>query len=119
MPVAGPADARLDQMVALLRANGYYVVPASGEAAALEALHAPHFQFTGLVVLSAGGHSDEVALCQRIRAHKLPLKTVLSLVSGNQDELEESLLQTVDLVIPFDVTPQEFVNRLRNVLSGQ
>jgi len=116
--VAGPAGERLEQMVVLLRTNGYYVVPASGEAAALEALHAPHFQFTGLVVLSAGGHSDEISLCQRVRAHKLPLKTVLSLISGNQDELEESLVQTVDSVIPFDVAPQEFLSRLRSVLSG-
>jgi PAS domain S-box-containing protein len=116
--VAGPADERLDQMVALLRANGYYVVPASGEAAALEALHAPHFQFTCLVVLSAGGRSEEISLCQRVRVHKLPLKTVLSLISGNQDELEESLLQTVDSVIPFDVAPQDFLGRLRTVLSA-
>lgn len=116
--VAGPADERLDQMVALLRANGYYVVPASGEAAALEALHAPHFQFTGLVVLSTGGHSPELALSQRVRAHKLPLKTVLSLISGNQDELDENLLKTFDSVIPFGVAPQDFLASLRNVLSA-
>jgi PAS domain S-box-containing protein len=116
--LAGPAGERLDQTVALLRSNGYYVVPASGEAAALEALHAPHFQFTGLVVLSATGRSEEIFLCQRVRAHKLPLKTVLSLISGNQDELEESLLRTVDAVIPFDVAPQDFLSRLRTILSG-
>jgi PAS domain S-box-containing protein len=115
--VAGPADERLDQMVTLLRSNGYYVVPASGGAAALEALHAPHFQFSGLIVLGAGGHSDEFALCQRVRAHKLPLKTVLRLTSGNQDELEEDLLQSVDSVIPFDVAPADFLIRLRTVLS--
>lgn len=115
--VAGPADPRLDQMIALLRANGYYAVPASGEAAVLEALHAPHFQFTGLVVLGEPSHPDAIALCQRIRAHKLPLKTVLSLLSGNQDELEEGLLQSVDAVVPFDVAPQDFLNRLRTVLS--
>ncbi len=114
--VAGPAGERLDHMVEMLRTNGYYVVPAVDEAAALEALHAPHFQFSGLIVLCSG-HPDELALCQRIRAHKLPLKTVLSVVSGNQDELAETLLQSVDAVFPFDVAPQDFLNRLKGVLS--
>jgi PAS domain S-box-containing protein len=114
--VAGPAGVRLDHMVEMLRANGYYVVPATGEAAALEALHATHFQFSCLVVLCSG-HSDEVSLCQRIRAHKLPLKTVLSVVSVNQDELAETLLQSVDAVVPFDVAPQDFLSRLKTVLQ--
>ncbi len=115
--VAGPAGERLDHMVEMLRANGYYVVPATGEASALEALHAPHFQFTGLVLLCDSLRSEELSLCQRIRAHKLPLKTVLSLLSGNQDELAETLRQSVDAVVPFDVAPQDFLNRLKVVLN--
>lgn len=115
--VAGPAGERLDQMVSMLLAHGYYVVPASGEPASLEALHAPHFHFTGVVVLSDGGNSEEISLCQRIRAHKLPLKTVLSLVSGNQDELEQSVMRNVDAVIPFDVAPEEFLRQLRSLLG--
>jgi hypothetical protein len=115
--VAGPADQRLQHTVDLLRANGYYVVPASGELEALEALHSPDFQFSGLVVLSGTAHSAEVGLCQRVRAHKLPLKSVLAVVSGNQDELPESVVQAVDAVVPFDVGPQEFLKRLRNVLG--
>jgi two-component system cell cycle sensor histidine kinase/response regulator CckA len=115
--VAGPADQRLQHTVDLLRANGYYVVPASGELAALEALHSPDFQFSGLIVLGATAHSEEVGLCQRVRAHKLPLKSVLTVVSGNQDELPESIVQAVDAVVPFDVGPQEFLNRIRNVLE--
>jgi len=115
--VAGPAGERLEHLVQLLRANGYYAVPAIGEAAAVEALHAPHFQFTCLIVLCAGNQSEELSLCQRVRAHKLPLKTLLSVVSGNQDELPEKLLQSVDAVVPFDVAPQDFLNRLNTVLN--
>src|SRR5581483_5682898 len=100
--VAGPADERLQEMVRLLRANGYYVVPATGEQPALEALHSPDFQFSGLVVLGATTPGEEIALCHRVRAHKLPLKTVLAVVSGNQDELPESIVQSVDAVVPFD-----------------
>lgn len=115
--VAGPAGERLDHLVAMLRANGYYVMPATGVASALEALHAPHFQFTCLIVLCAGGQAEELSLCERIRAQKLPLKTVLSVVSCNQDELAESLLQSVDAVVPFDVAPQDFLARLLTVLN--
>ena len=115
--VAGPSDERLEHTVRLLRENGYYVVPASGELAAREALHSPDFQFSGLVVLGATAHSEEIGLCQRVRAHKLPLKTILAVVSGNQDEFPESIVQAADAVVPFDVGPQEFLARLRNVLE--
>ena len=115
--LAGPAGEQLDHMGSLLRGHGYYVVPASGEPAAVEALHAPHFQFAGLIVLSAGNSSEEIGLCYRVRAHKMPLKTVLSLTSGNQDELEQSLLACVDAVIPFDAAPQELLSRLRTLLE--
>ena len=115
--VAGPSGERLDETVRILRANDYYVVPASDEPAALEALHAPHFQFTGLLVLCCDSRSEEIALCQRVRAYKMPLKTVLGLMSGNQDELPESFSQSVDAIIPFDVGPQEFLTRLRKALQ--
>ena len=115
--VAGPAGDHLDHMVSLLRQNGYYVVPATGEAAAVESLHAPHYQFTGLVVLSADATSEEVVLCQRIRAHKLAIKTVLELNSGNTDDLQPAVVRSCDEVISFDVGPQEFLNRLRAVLG--
>src|SRR5690349_8690403 len=115
--VAGPADERLEQVLGLLRTNGFYAVGASGETAALEALHAPYYQFTCLVVLSAGTRAEELGLCQHVRAHKLPVKTVLSLLSGNQDELDQGILQCVDAAVPFDVAPQEFLSRLRTVLA--
>jgi hypothetical protein len=116
--VAGPAGEHFEGVISMLRADGHYVVPANGEAAALDALHAPHFQFTGLVVLSTAENSDETALCQRVRAQKLPLKTVLSLLSGNQDELDQTILRSVDLVVPFDVAPQEFLERVRTLLTS-
>jgi PAS domain S-box-containing protein len=115
--VAGAAGDRLEHMVRWLREQGYYVVPASGEAAAVEALHAPHYQFSGLVVLSSGGESEELALCHRVRAHKLPLKTLLAVAHGNEDELPESLRRVVDAIVPFDAAPAEFLNRLKQILA--
>ncbi|HWH72099.1 MAG TPA: hypothetical protein VNT26_22240, partial [Candidatus Sulfotelmatobacter sp.] len=116
--VVGAAGELLDRMVDMLRQNGYYVVPAGGEADAVEALHAPHFQFTGLVLLCTTGRAEELALAQRVRAHKLPLKILLSLFSCNQDELASSLLDTVDAIVPFDVPAHDFLNRLKTVLDS-
>ena len=116
--VAGAAGEARDHMVALLRQNGYYVVPAADEADAIEALHAPHFQFAGLVVLCTHGHTEGLSLCQRVRAHNLPLKTVLSVFACNHDEIDASLLDAVDANIPFDVPAHDFLTRLKSVFRG-
>ena len=114
--VRGAAGERLEHTVALLRGAGYYVVPAPNEATALEALHSPHFQFTGMVMLLDGTLAQEIGLCHRVRAHKLPLKIVLALLSGNPEELEPTLLDTTDAVVPFGAAPEEFVSRVRATL---
>jgi DNA-binding response OmpR family regulator len=111
-------SARLDQTVELLRQHGYYVVPATSEADVVEAVHAPHFQLTGLIVLCATGGPDELRLCQRIRAYRLPLKTVLSVFGSDQESLTASLLGTVDAVIPYHLPAPDFVARLNAVLDA-
>jgi PAS domain S-box-containing protein len=111
-------SARLDQTVELLRQHGYYVVPATSEADVVEAVHAPHFQLTGLIVLCATSGPDELRLCQRIRAYRLPLKTVLSVFGSHQESLSASLLGTVDAVIPHHLPAPDFVARLNAVLDA-
>ena len=108
----------LDRTVELLRQHGYYVVPATSEADVVEAAHAPHFQLTGLIVLCASAGPDELRLCQRIRAYRLPLKTVLSVFGSHQESLTESLLETVDAVIPYHLPAPDFVARLNAVLDA-
>jgi CheY-like chemotaxis protein len=115
--VAGPPGEALEKLSALLRENGYYVVPATDETSALEALYAPHFELTGLIVFASGGYSEEISLCERVRAHKLPMKTMLVLTKGTRRDLEESLLGRVDAVVPADIAPQDLLTRLRSVLS--
>jgi PAS domain S-box-containing protein len=115
--VVGAAGEVLDRMVEMLRQNGYYVVPAVGEPDAVEALHAPHFQFTGLITLCTSGRSEELALCQRIRAYNLPLKTVLSIFGCNQDELTASALESVDAIVPFDLPAADFLAQLKGALD--
>ena len=117
MLVTGGGGERLEHAVQLLRAAGYYVVPATGEQSALEALHAPHFQLSGLVVLTDGPLGQDIGLCQRVRAHKMPMKIVLALLSGNQDDLQDTLLQITDAVVPFGIAPEEFVSRVRAALD--
>ena len=116
--VAGAPGEVLDHLVEMLRQSGYYVVPATNEADAVESLHAPHFQFTGLLVLWTGGRAEELPLCRRIRDYKLPLKTILSVFGCNQDELDASLLEDVDAVLPFDLPAPDFLARLKSTLEA-
>ena len=115
--VTGTVPETLDHMVNMLRQNGYYVVPAATEADAVESLHAPHFQFTGLLALCANGTTDELALCERVRSYRLPLKTILSVLSASQDEMVRDRLDSVDAVIPLDLPQPQFLSRLKAVLE--
>jgi hypothetical protein len=114
--VGGPGDS-LQQMVTLLRANGYYVVPSDSVAAALEALYSPFFQFTGFILLAMGGNTEAVSLCERVRAHKLPIKTLLICENRTRDELEDKLARIVDVVVPANTSPEELLARLDSTLS--
>jgi two-component system cell cycle sensor histidine kinase/response regulator CckA len=116
--VVGAAGQALDHMVEMLRQNAYYVVPATSEAEATDALHAPYFQFTGVVLLSTGGRAEDLSWFRRIRAAKLPLKTMLSVLSCNHDELDSGLLQSVAAVVPFDLPPHDFLARIKTILDA-
>ena len=107
--VAGEADATRNRVVELLRANDFYVVPALPGHSAIEALHSPNYNFNGVLLLSHRARADELSLCQRIRAENLPVKTVLSPLGRNNDEIETSLLENVDATLPQDLSGPEFV----------
>ena len=117
--VVGATSELREPVVTMLRQNGYYVVPAAGAAEALEALHEPHYQFTAVFVLCHQGGAEELAVCQRIRTLNLPLKTLLSVIGCNQDELPAGALEAADAVVPFDAPPQDFLARLKTALNSK
>jgi len=112
----GPAGPAFDQVVARLRENGMYVAPAHSEAEALELLHSPYFHFTGLVLLCAENGRSFGRLLDRVRSTNLPLK-VLCLAACNQDELDTTFLERVDLILPADLPAPEWQNRIRRLLD--
>jgi signal transduction histidine kinase/CheY-like chemotaxis protein len=116
--VAGPAGEALDHLVSLLRQNGYYVVPARDEADAQDALRAPQYQLSGLVMLCNHGHSDGFSLCRRVRSQNLRLKIVLSVFGCNHDEVDTTFMAAVDAVIPFDLPAGEYLAQLKRVFDG-
>jgi hypothetical protein len=115
--VAGPADDATEHLVELLRQNGYYVVPANSEADAVESLHAPYFQFTGLLVVWTGGRPGELSLFRRVRGQRLAMKTILGVFGRNQDELDASLLEDVDEVVSCELGQTEFLARVAKTLK--
>jgi PAS domain S-box-containing protein len=111
---SGEARRRLKE---LLRSNGFYAVPATLEHDAIEALHSPDYNFSGILLLCSRMRPEESALLERIRAENLPLKIFLAVVGCNQDEFETSLLERVDAILPQDLAAPEIISRIRTALA--
>ena len=114
--LVGPTEKTLGSVAEQLRENGYYVVSATSEAAALESLHSPNFQFTGLLLICEGGPNERLPLFDRVRAEQMPIKT-FCLVHCNQDEMDTVFLQKVDAVLPFGTAIPDLLARLKSVLG--
>ncbi len=114
--VGQPGEAR-KRMEELLRSNGFYAVPAAAEYDAIEALHSPDYNFSGVLVLSNGMKRAEISLLQRIHSEKVPVKTFLGILGCNQDEFDTGMLEQVDAMLPHDLQPQEIISRIRTVLA--
>jgi len=115
--LAGPVKATLDRIADQLREHGYYVVTAASEAEALENIHSPNFQFTGLLLVCDGGFNERIPLFERILTERLPVKT-FCLVNCNQDEVETDFLQKADAVLPFGTPMPDLLARLKDVLGA-
>lgn len=111
---SGEARRRLKE---LLRSNGFYAVPATLEHDAIEALHSPDYNFSGILLLCSRMRPEESALLERVRAENLPLKIFLAVVGCNQDEFETSLLERVDAILPQDLAAPEIISRIRSALA--
>ena len=114
--LVGPTEKTLGRIAEQLRENGYYVVSATSEAAALESLHSPNFQFTGLLLICDGGPGERVPLFDLVRAERMPVKT-FCLVNCNPDEVDTVFLQKVDAVLPFGTAIPDLLARLKSVLG--
>ncbi|HHY84780.1 MAG TPA: PAS domain-containing protein [Verrucomicrobia bacterium] len=111
--VGHPGEMR-DRMADLLRSGGFYVVTVAPEFEALEALHSPAYQFSGIVLLFA--QLPDVTVCQRICAEKGNLRVFASAIGCNQDEFPSSVTQCVDTVFPQDTPPHSMISRIRAAL---
>lgn len=114
--VGAPSESR-NRTVEMLRTHGFYVVPADTHRAAMEVLHAPDYHFSGVMLLCAGGKTDDLALLQRIRAENLPVKAFLNLLGCNEDEIDTSLLHGVDAVLAHELPLAEVLARLKTTLE--
>jgi PAS domain S-box-containing protein len=111
-----PGEAR-DRTVEMLRTHGFYVVAATPSADALAALHSPDYNFSGVLFLLQQAHPEELALFNRIHAEKLPLRLLLGLLGCNQDDIETTILERVDAVLPRDLPAPEVVSRVKAVFG--
>lgn len=115
--LVGPTDKTIGRIAEQLREHGYYVVSATTEAAALESLHSPNYNFTGLLLICDGGPGERLPLFHRVRTEQMPVKT-FCLVNCNPDEVDTVFLQKVDAVLPFGTPIPDLLTRLTSVLGA-
>jgi PAS domain S-box-containing protein len=115
--LVGAAGKSLDQLVDFLRQQGFYTAPATTEAAAVEMLRSPDYQFTALVSLPGPASPCSERLLHEARGLTPPARTVLYAAGCNVDELNTSLTNYTDLIIPSDAPPLELAIRLKQLLE--
>ena len=113
----GRAGQVMESTMEFLRVQGYHVVAAHACEKALEAVCSGDYQFVGIYLLAEGAEHDFNPLLNRIRKNKLHLKKILQAVGCNQDELDPRLLQAIDFIVPPDISADEFLKRLSEVLD--
>jgi PAS domain S-box-containing protein len=116
--VAGQADEARDRLVEVLRTHEFFVVPAD-PADAFQTLHSPDYHFSGVLLICRPGHPGELSLVNRIRTDNLPLRIFLALLGCNQDEVETSLVERVDAILPHDLPEPELVSRIKVNLNRE
>ena len=90
----------------------------SEEDAALDLACSAEYDFSALMVQVRATDSPQVSLIGQIRPRKLPLKTILQIIGGNQDELRSRFLDQADLIISTDLPEAELLARLNSVLDA-
>ena len=114
--LAGRAGKSLDSMAEFLRLHNYQVVPATRNAAAV--LHSAEHHFDGVMVQVEAKERGVLPLVEAARECRWPLKTIVQIVGGNQDELETRLLQQADLIISADLSEEVILRRLSVTLGS-
>ncbi len=114
----GRPGAGLTSMAALLRRHGYSVAVETAEESALALIDSPDYEFGAIVLqLGADGSSGE-RLLQEIRKRRLPLKIILQVLAGNDDEIPAGLMSEASLVLPRDLPEEELIVLVARLLKG-
>ncbi len=106
----GPA---LDRTAKFLRANGYYVAATGSEEAVLETLRAADDNYDAVFLLATTKAATGGVLFKKLREQNIPVRTVLQIVSCNQDELDPQLLSRADLILSPDTASSEVLVKLK------
>src|SRR5260370_597216 len=95
--LAGRAGKSLDSMAEFLRRHNYQDVLATRNDAVV--LHSAEHHFDGVMVQVEAKEMGVLPLVEAARECRWPLKTIVQIVGGNQDELETRMLPKANLII--------------------
>ncbi len=111
--VAGQPGDTLESIAEFLRSHDFHVVTAISQQNALELLASPNYQFSGLMLVFEPNDTGYTGLFSKVKSLNRSLKTILKPIGRDHEEIQNTFLDTVDLVISPDLTQPDIIEKIR------
>jgi hypothetical protein len=112
----GDADPVMKDVAEQLRGNGFAVVTATDQTTASNYIRSSEYHFNAVLMQTTAKCPGFFA---DIKKERLPVKTILQVVACNQDEQQDPLLSTADLVLSSDYGSGQIADKIRSLLTVQ
>jgi PAS domain S-box-containing protein len=116
--LVGAVGKLLEGTAEFLRVNGYHTVVASNYLQASTHLRSGDYQFVGIMLLLEPSDAQFLPLLADARRQSPPLKTVIQVVGGHQDDLDGQILRRSDLIIAPDMSSEDVLDKLKTTIDA-
>jgi len=114
--LVGSAGCLMDSTAEFLRSHDFYVIATTHPAHAREML-AEETALDGVMLLADPGEPEWMRLLNELPDLRTPGKRVVQLVGAHPDQVHAAVLNQMHLVFTSDIPEDEFLSRLKELLS--
>lgn len=114
--VLGQPGEALENAAEFLRSNGFHVVTTISSDNAVATLRCADYEFSAAMLLAEPQDRDLLGFLPIARRERPRLKLILKLVGRDEEEIETTVIDRVDHVLPVDATPSTILEKLRQSL---
>ena len=115
--VLGQSGEVLDKTAELLRSHNYHIVTAAPSESLSGLLQSSDYHFDGVLLLAEPDDPALNSLPAEVRQQNKNVKLILKLAGCNQDDLDASLLQGIDLLLQPDLSEGDTLSKLKSFLD--